>query len=422
MTAPLESLLHRYQDKEFNPVPIALKDEGAWESHFAKRRNLYERHLGIPLSLLRGRSVIEFGCNSGENALVLASVGANLTLVEPNEQVIPRLRDLFKHFKLEQQIVALVQQGMDEFVSESQYDLVIAEGFVGALPDRDQLVEKMVDLLVPGGLGIISFNDRYGGLLEMVRRLILWRACQMAGISDPDSQASLELARRIYGEDFANLHASRPFEAWWKDGLVSPFISWEYLWSYPELLPLIEKTGCDFYSASPKWDSPDHFEWYKKVPDGGQRHATILDEWSAALPYLISGLPNVGRRSQHGATGLDDREAADAVASIVERSSEYMQDLSAPGEPVRYPPALDRYLAGQQDPTLSSLNGELRKIFEVMESGKLEALVVAYLGTTHLRNLWGTAYHYLCFTNRLDTDPSGQESQGSHAESDPTEQ
>ncbi len=102
------SQLAYYQQNRFNPVPIALEDQSAWELHLAKRRNLYERHLGIPLSLLSGRSVLGFGCNSGENALVLASVGANLTLVEPNGQVLPRLKALFKKFALDKRIVALM--------------------------------------------------------------------------------------------------------------------------------------------------------------------------------------------------------------------------------------------------------------------------------------------------------------------------
>ena len=78
------SLLEYYRKNVFNPVPISVEDHKIWNAHVAKRRNLYERHLGIPLPLLRDRSVIEFGCNSGENSLVLAMHGANLTLVEPN--------------------------------------------------------------------------------------------------------------------------------------------------------------------------------------------------------------------------------------------------------------------------------------------------------------------------------------------------
>ena len=102
-----ETLLNYYQNDNFNPVLIVVENESIWKNHFAKRCNLYERHLGVPLSLLRDSSVLEFGCNSGENALVLASVGANLTLVEPNRQVLLRLKMLFEKFNLEKRIVAL---------------------------------------------------------------------------------------------------------------------------------------------------------------------------------------------------------------------------------------------------------------------------------------------------------------------------
>ena len=95
------SLVNYYQENQFNPVHIPVEEKQEWETHIAKRSNLYEHHLKIPFSMLRGHSVIEFGCNSGENALVLGSIGAQLTLVEPNQQVTPRLEELFKKFKLE---------------------------------------------------------------------------------------------------------------------------------------------------------------------------------------------------------------------------------------------------------------------------------------------------------------------------------
>ena len=166
-----------YQEHHFNPVPIGVEDAPVWKDHFAKRRNLYERHLGIPLSLLRCRSVCEFGCNSGENALVLASVGADLTLVEPNEQVLSRLRTLFKGFGLENRVTALVEEDIGSFDPQRQYDLVIAEGFLFTLPNRDELLEKICGLLAPGGIGVISYIDRYGALLEMTKRFLLWRGC-----------------------------------------------------------------------------------------------------------------------------------------------------------------------------------------------------------------------------------------------------
>ena len=57
----MNSLLEYYRKNTFNPVPISVEEHEIWNAHAAKRRNLYERHLGIPLPLLRDRAVIEFG-------------------------------------------------------------------------------------------------------------------------------------------------------------------------------------------------------------------------------------------------------------------------------------------------------------------------------------------------------------------------
>src|SRR5437870_4745313 len=160
------SVLAFYRDNKFNPVPIGIENRAIWEEHVSKRRNLYEQHLGLPFSFLRDRSVIEFGCNSGENSLVLAAFGAKLTLAEPNEQVLPRLKQLYEHFRLSHRIEALVNQGVDEFKAETTYDLAIAEGFLYTHKNRNEMLRKIVDVIVPGGIGVISFNDRYGMFFE----------------------------------------------------------------------------------------------------------------------------------------------------------------------------------------------------------------------------------------------------------------
>jgi len=387
------SLLAYYQQNRFNPVPIAVEDQGTWKSHFGKRRNLYERHLGIPLSLLSGRSVLEFGCNSGENALVLASVGANLTLVEPNEQVLPRLKALFKNFGLEKRIVALVQETMESFEFKKLYDVVLAEGFLYMLPNRDQMVQEISRSMRSGGLAVISFGDRYGCLLEMTKRMILWRACQLGKIDDVHSQASLELARRLYGEDFAKLNASRPFEVWWKDALVNPFVRSATRWGYPELLALVERAGCEFYSSSPKWTSIDHFTWYKNVPDRKTRHQGILDNWSRIFPFFLTGLPPSSGRIEPATS-----EVIDSVAELTAQILRYTTTLNSSIDSVVYPSVLDECFDESKDFRLLHFNREMKSLYKTARSCQLDDLISAYHDTKYVRNLWGAPYHYICFS------------------------
>ncbi len=387
------SLLTYYQQNRFNPVPIILEGQPAWELHFARRRNLYERHLGIPLSLLRGRSVLEFGCNSGENALVLAAAGANLTLVEPNGQVLPRLKALFRKFDFERCIVALAQETMESFESKKLYDVVLAEGFLYTLSNRDKMVRKIGTLLAPRGLAVLSFNDRYGCLLELTRRMILWRACQLGEIDDVHSQASLDLARRMYGEDFARLKASRPFEVWWKDSLVNPFCASAYLWSYPELFPLVESIDCDFYSSSPKWVSIDHFMWYKNVLNRKNRHRSALDTWSRVFSFFLTGLPPLNEGIEAATS-----EVIDSVAELTAQISKYTTTLNSSIDSVLYPFVLDGYFGKSKDSRLFHFNSEMKNLYETVKCCQLDNLISAYHRTKYVRNLWGTPYHYICFS------------------------
>ncbi len=394
----VSSLKSYYQDNQFNPVPIPLKNQSQRHSHFAKRQNLYERHLNLPLALLQDRSILEFGCNSGENALVLAEIGANLTLVEPNEQVIPQLRSLFQDFGLEERISALVHSDIEAFTSDRLYDVILAEGFLFTLPDRDEMVQKISQLLNPRGFTVISFNDRYGLLLEMTRRAILWRCYQLANINDEHSDEALTIAKQLYEEDFSRLNASRPFAAWWKDVLVNPFLTSSYFWSYSDLIDLGKSCNLEFYSSSPKWDEIDSFKWYKNVLSSESRCTILLDRWRQFFPFFLTGLPPATGGIELPASW----EVVESVSQFVDRLSEFTTALDRPISNVVYPETLEEYLSQHPDERLSQFNREMKTLYDVAKSSGFDDLISAYQSAQQLRNLWGSPYQYICFSKTSD--------------------
>jgi SAM-dependent methyltransferase len=389
------SLLTYYQTNNFNPVPIGIEaSPAAWESHIAKRVNLYQRHLGVPLGLLAGKSVLEFGCNSGENALVLATFGADLTLVEPNTQVWPRLHVLFEHFGLKQRIKALVPESIETFTSTDSYDVVLAEGFLSTLPTRDALVRKIASLMGRASIGVISFTDRFGSLVELTRRAVLWRACELAGVNVNEGD-SLDLAQYLFGADFAKLSTSRSFEAWWRDTLVNPLVVAEYLWSYQELLPQLELANCEFHGSSPAWAVPDHFEWYKNVPLPGQRLEKLADQWWQALPYLLTGRSGCCA-SEHAARPRDEKVVR-SVVDLVEQLSAYTRGSAPAGRVGDYPAHLHAYLQSTGCADLAQFSMELRTLYDAMALTSRKALLDTYHDATYLREVWGAPYHYVSF-------------------------
>ena len=382
-----QTMAEYYRESQFNPGFIALQSAETWQSHIAKRANLYEHHLGIPLGLLAGKSILEFGCSSGENALVLAAHGANLTLVEPNEQVLPRLRDLFQQYQLEEQIISLINAGVDDYHDEATYDLVIAEGFLFTLPNREAVLRKLGKWIKPGGLGIISFNDRYGCLPEYVKKFVLQRACQLEGAAI-DSQRSLSLAQQFFGEAFARLNASRSFETWWRDNFANQYLNFEYLWDYPSLVPLIDDMGCQVYNTSPDWLLIDHFNWYKNVRDTTARHTALLQNWQQVFAYILTGLPP-------GTYPAPDETVIDVTRSLIHAISGYLEAPDVGLKAIEFPRPLADYLMSLQDPHLSQFVAELTQLFEATHTDKLENLLDAYRRSELLSQLWGTPYHYI---------------------------
>ncbi|MBT7589586.1 MAG: class I SAM-dependent methyltransferase [Candidatus Scalindua sp.] len=387
-----KSLVSYYQESHFNPVPIDLQTSAEWQSHVTKRRNLYEKHLNIPFVLLSGHSVLEFGCNSGENSLVLASFGANLTLVEANEQVLSRLKENFKRRNLEDQITSLINGGIENFESDRLYDIVLAEGFLFSLPNRDDMVQKICDLLAPGGIGIISFNDRYGGLLEMIKKMFLYRSCQLEKVSSVQSHRSMELSKIFFEKQYAELNASRPFEAWWRDVLINPFYGWKYFWSFPEILLLLERGNTEVYSSSPPWISYDHFDWYKNVMGPKERHSLFLENWRQVFPYFLTQ-HSFKRDECYYASS----EVTDSFSDLIFKISEFTREPDCSPEILQYPKALDQYLSEIDDHHLHEFNRELKEVFFAIKSvNNIEELLDFY-SSKKIINLWGKPYHYISF-------------------------
>lgn len=389
------SLLRYYKEHEFNPVPLEVEGENAWQTHAAKRRNLYEKHLRLPLSMFKNKSVVEFGCNSGENALYTASLGAKMTLVEPNDQVLPRLRTLFKNSGLEQNIKALVNKDIDGFESQDLYDVMIAEGFLNTISRRDEMFLKICNFLAPGGVGIISFDDRHGALLEVTRQLLLKRACQLKEVKDIHSNDSLALAKDLFVEEFGWLNASRPFEAWWKDALINPFVCWESFWTYHDFIPLLEKSDCEFYSSSPKWCLVDHFSWYKNVPSGESRNQTLLEEWYGAFPFFLTGEP-----FQRGEVAPATSKVVDAVSDFIRNISNYVASDDFSMEEIFYPQELEKYLNETMGEKLQLFSAEMKKLYGAVKTQSFEELISTYHSLEYLRTLWGVPCPYICFIKR----------------------
>ncbi len=404
-----ESLLDYYRQQHFNPVPIALSSPAQVSSHFEKRRNLYERHLGLPFGWLRGKRVLEFGANSGESGVVLAAMGAHLTLVEPHEATAAAIAPLFERFGQSAQLERVEVKGLGQFITEERFDLVIAEGFLFTLDDRDLALANLAQLIAPGGFGVTSYNDRHGMLIELVRRALLWDVMRARGSVDVQSDAALAIAVELFGDDFSRQKTSRPLAAWWRDTLVNPLTL--CLWTLDEILAILDRAGCEVSRTSPAVTEPSAFQWYKNVTSRADRHARLLTLRRRALWFWLTGVAPEAVESPL-------RDPDDAVMDDLERTIDGLvsagRSLSDAGSP-HVPDALSGYLA-EGGPRLAAIGSELQQICAQLGNGREEPLISAY-NASSLRQFWGAPYHYVAFgrdpsiaglTERGDRQPDDQ--------------
>jgi hypothetical protein len=197
------------------------------------------------------------------------------------------------------------------------------------------------------------------------------------------------LARKLYGDDFAQIAASRPFDSWWQDSMICTN---HKLWSYQEILPLIQEADCEFYSTSPKWEKINHFNWHKNVYTPTERYRLLMQNWEHAFPFFLTGfLPTDNE------IPLPSLEVLQAVSNVVSEISEYTTSQVSDAATPAYPAELHKYLSNFVDEGVNQFNTDMERIYQAARGDNLENLVTAYHRCDVLRKCWGSAYHYVCF-------------------------
>ena len=222
-----KNLYDYYSEHDFNPVPIPLDSKKEFNKHIQKRLNLFQNHLKIPIKLFQNSDILEFGCNSGENALVNAILGSNLYLREPNTNVHNQLLILFKKFNYLKSIVSLKNHTIENFNLKKKFDFVIAEGFLSTIAHRKKNLVKLTKSLKENSFLIINHDDIHGCFIENIKKIILKKICDKNNKS-LHSEFSFNLCKKLFNKEYNRLNTKRPIITWWKDAIVSKYNSGKY--------------------------------------------------------------------------------------------------------------------------------------------------------------------------------------------------
>jgi len=162
----------------------------------------YAYHL---LGDVTGKTVVDYGCGDGENTLVLATRGAQVTAVDISPDLIEIAKRRIAVNGLDERVRFVVGSAYDIPVPDASVDVVFGIAILHHL-DLPQAAREVWRILKPGGRAIFQEPVRNLKLIRWIRSLIPYQAPDVSPFERPLTDSELE----EFGARFSS-HSSKPF-------------------------------------------------------------------------------------------------------------------------------------------------------------------------------------------------------------------
>jgi len=225
------------------------------------RRNVFYR-LFFPVSWFPGKKVLVFGPDTGENELIFAKWGAELTLVEPNSGAHSFIHKYFEKFNMSGSLKQIVQTHLLDFNTDDQYDLIDAEGFIYTVKPNSSWINKTAACLRKEGYLVIHYMERYGSFMELLLKAIYNRV----KLQGHDIEG-IEIAKILFLNKWNSISHTRKIESWFMDVIMNPFVRMHYFIDACDLLKDTFDGGFRIHSSWPNYRDTNEVYWIKSQLD-----------------------------------------------------------------------------------------------------------------------------------------------------------
>jgi len=251
-----------YMENNISPVRQNIDDI---QKHLERRSSLYQK-IGAPSILFRDKNILEVGPGSGHNSLYIASCKpARYDLLEPNKTAQREIRGLYSTINLDLTKPNLIEQKLEDFSSEIEYDVVICEAWLGVSPHEREMMKKLGKLVSQGGILITTIASPLGSVSNGIRRVLSWSMTKNIDNIDKKTKILLD----AYSTHLNTINdMSRVYEDWAQDTLINP----GFLTMCPQPDMFIEDVGNRFeiYESFPKFNND--WRWYKSLYGANKKY------------------------------------------------------------------------------------------------------------------------------------------------------
>lgn len=371
------------------------------KNHMLVRRNIYAVRLCLPEVIWRDKHVLEIAPGSGVNAIYLAKNGAKLTLVDKDTAVIEILSENLRINGVMGNIDEIMCSDVESYMPSRKFDVIIAEGFLYFLPDRDYQLERLYDFLNKDtGLMIFHTFDPYGSFIRFVKTAYFRMACTILAVAQEER---LPLAIKLFKADHEAVYTTRPFERYFRDVIESPIIGRKLFFGFEQKKRILKEKGLALFSSWPNYHERDNISWYKIVNQNDY-------ELSCETGY-IRRIPNFlcGTELQKNSCNLPTIEKAIGIRTLVlgflDLLEGYLSGQFQAEELLSKMRAVDitrPELECHEVPAIVISMNIIKEISDLFintlsEICSIDKIVLNYHNSSMLRRYLGTPSHYLVF-------------------------
>ena len=397
-----DKLFQYYQHEQFLPTFGNFENASKLAQYAQARRTIFAEKLMLPVQIFNNANVLEFGPDTGENALVFAQWGANLTLAEPNTRAHSQIRNYFERFGLNERLLHLQEADIEGHEGDQSYDIVDAEGFIYTIQPTSLWLGVFSKKLRPGGYAIVSYYEKHGTFIELVLKAIHSSCKALSGLTPEVA------AQKLYQTKWDSIPHTRTFASWVRDVLENPFVRLRYFLDASDLCRLADDHGFDLHSSWPLYRDTLDIYWHKKALSAAellQKNITHLKRspisfLSGQKMYLVGPADEI-----KASTGIVDALVADADAlveqpfgdrlpSFLSGLKKLRQSMQGPNILVDDPASIDNF---------GALLEALDQIFSAMMRKDLDEIVRLTNSNQPFISAWGMPTHFLVLCKRFDS-------------------
>ncbi|VEN74513.1 conserved hypothetical protein [Candidatus Desulfarcum epimagneticum] len=389
-----EKLYSYYQKTNLLPTAAGFSSKDDLEKYEAYRYSFLLNKLSIPPQIFKARDLIEFGPDSGENSLVFAKWGADITLVEPNRNAWHNITEYFSRYELEDRLRSLEKIELENFTPTKKYDFIDAEGFIYTIKPDDLWIKLFNNALKKNGFFIVSYYERYGAVFELILKLIYNSAKNIT------KSKTKEIAWKLFKKKWLSIPHTRSFDSWVMDVLENPFVRYKYFLDATDLCKKCFENNFTLYSSWPRYQECMDIYWHKKEQDLKKKLKQQIDFIKRSRLSFIFGkkLFVFSKKTDKFQTLLNkfiklidksidgfDRESINECRDVLKKIENTVNDKSfllTDSDNVKY---------------LFQITEIIKEILKLLNEGDIKKIIHFCNSNKIFINMWGMPTHFSVF-------------------------